>query len=83
MDCGMLRERIDRDGIKKTKLADRLGLTPQGFRNKLNGDSEFNRKELEALKDALHLSDREFMSLFFSARGIQTANQKGDENAQQ
>ena len=70
MDCSILKERIEREGIKKVKLAERVGLTPQGLNNKLNGDSEFNRKELEALKDALHLSDREFMSLFFSAKGF-------------
>jgi transcriptional regulator with XRE-family HTH domain len=70
MDHQALKERIERDGIKKTKLAERTGLTPQGFYNKLNGDSEFNRKELEALKDALHLSDKEFLSLFFSSNGF-------------
>lgn len=70
MDCSNLKERIESEGLKKVKLAACLGLTPQGFYNKLNGDSEFNRKELEALKDALHLSDREFMSLFFSSKGF-------------
>lgn len=83
MDCQALKDRIEREGIRKTKLAERVGITPQGFYNKLNGDSEFNRKELEVLKDALHLSTSEFMSLFFSSQSIQNANQKGVKNAKQ
>ena len=83
MDHQALKDLIEREGIKKRRLAERTGLTPQGFYNKLNGDTEFNRKELEALKDALHLSTSEFMSLFFSSQGIQNANQKGVKDAEQ
>ena len=81
MDGKALRSRIDAEGIKIRKVAERLGLSTQGLYNKLNGDSEFLTSELATLKEMLHLTDQEFLALFFSEKSWQTANKKGAKNA--
>ena len=83
MKCEALRARIDKEGIKVRKVAEHLGLTAQGLYNKLSGVSEFSQSELAILKEVLHLSDSDFLALFFSVQGIQSANQKGGKNEKQ
>lgn len=83
MDGQKLRGRISAEGIKFCSVAGRLGISTQALYNKVNGVSEFSNSELATLKEMLHLTDQEFMALFFSAGGWQNANLKGAKSAKQ
>lgn len=65
-DVARLSERISASGIKKVFLADKCGLTYQGLLNKLDGKTEFNVTEARALKDALGLTNKEAVDIFFA-----------------
>ena len=81
MNGSEVRSRIDKEGIKFCRVAERLGISTQALYNKINGTSEFSNSELLTLKEMLHLSNDEFLVLFFSPKGCQNANQKGAKNA--
>ena len=57
MDNGKLRERIDASGLKKKYIISRLGLSYQGFENKLSGKHEWLNREVDELCDILHITD--------------------------
>lgn len=61
----LLREKIDQSGFKMTYVAERCGLTYQGFKKKLDGYTEFKASEIAALIDVLHLTDAEVQAIFF------------------
>lgn len=61
----LLRKKIDQAGFKLTYVAERLNLTYQGFKKKLDGDTEFKASEIAVLKDLLKLSDAEVQAIFF------------------
>lgn len=61
----LLRKKIEQSGLKLTYVAERLGLTYQGFKKKLDGDTEFKASEIAVLKDLLKLSDAEVQAIFF------------------
>lgn len=61
----LLRKKIDQVGFKLTYVAERLNLTYQGFKKKLDGDTEFKASEIAVLKDLLKLSDAEVQAIFF------------------
>lgn len=61
-----LKEIIDRSGLKKSHIAEKLGITSQGFWKKENGQSDFTASEIRVLKDILNLSDRQVMDIFLS-----------------
>lgn len=77
MNSEMLKARIERDGIRKTKLAECMGITPQGLYNKLNGIHDFTISEAAVLKRMLHLTNKEFEMLFLCSDGLQNRNKKG------
>lgn len=67
MDLEALNEKIDESGKSKVYLAKKLGITTQGFYNKLNGKNDFTRKEVEILCDELPIETlREKENIFFS-----------------
>ena len=61
----LLRKKIDQSGFKLTYVAERCGLTYQGFKKKLDGDTEFKASEIAVLKDMLNLTDAEVQAIFF------------------
>ena len=61
-----LRKKIDQAGFKLTYVAERCGLTYQGLKKKLDGDTEFKASEIAVLKDMLNLSDAEVQDIFFN-----------------
>lgn len=73
MEFQNVKMRIIDDGIKMVKVAEVLGISTQALYNKLNGDSEFVLSEMAKLKEFLHLSDADFLSLFFSDDGVRNA----------
>jgi len=62
----LLRKKIDQSGLKLTYVAERLGISYQGLKKKLDGDTEFKASEIAVLKDVLQLSDAEVQDIFFT-----------------
>ena len=60
----LLRKKIDQSGLKLTYVAERLGISYQGLKKKLDGDTEFKASEIAILKDMLQLSDVEVQDIF-------------------
>lgn len=57
---------IEASGLKKTYIAEKLGLSYQGYLKKENGTNQFLSSEIKTMKDLLHLSDDEVMKIFLS-----------------
>lgn len=68
-DTNGLREVIKESGYKLVYLAERCGLSYQGFMKKVNNETEFKPSEIQALKECLDLTDAQAMSLFFYSEG--------------
>lgn len=62
----LLTELIEERGIKLNKLAEKMGLTYQGLKYKLDGRSEFKVSEVNLMTRALKLSDEERDAIFFN-----------------
>lgn len=61
----LLRRKIDESGYKLSFIAEKCGLTYQGFKKKLDGYTEFKVSEVGILRDLLHLTDEEVQAIFF------------------
>lgn len=57
---------IKDSGLKKSYIADKIGMSRQGFYLKLNGERQFSQSEIMGLKEVLRLSDKQFMRIFFN-----------------
>ena len=68
MNNSLLKEVIKDRCIKVSALADKIGITRQSLHMKLNGEREFSQGEILSLKTVLHLSDDQFMNIFFADR---------------
>ena len=66
MNNEKLKEVIQDSGIKISVLADKIGISRQSLYMKINGERSFDQGEIMALKSNLHLSDEQFMTIFFS-----------------
>lgn len=65
-DSNRLKDAVEKSGLKKTFIADKLGLSYQGYLKKENGKSEFMAKEISVMKDLLRLSNKEVSEIFLS-----------------
>ena len=61
-----LEQVIAESGIRKNFLAEKLGLSPQGFRLKETGKKEFKVSEVRILKEILHLTEEDVNRIFFA-----------------
>ena len=59
----LLKKKIDSSGYKVIFLAEKVGLTPQGFYKKLKDGSEWTFSQVMILKDLLHLTNEEVDSI--------------------
>lgn len=66
MNNDKLREVIQESGIKVSVLADKIGISRQSLHMKLSGERTFDQGEIMALKTHLHLSDEQFLEIFFN-----------------
>ena len=66
MNNDLLKEVIQDNGVKVSVLADKIGISRQSLYMKLNGERAFYQGEIMALKTNLHLSDDQFMEIFFN-----------------
>lgn len=65
MNYELLKEVIRDNGVKMSFLADKIGISRQALHMKINGERTFTQGEIMALKTALHLSDEQFLQIFF------------------
>ena len=57
---------IKRAGLDRQKVAGLLGISQMAFFNKIHNRTEFKASEIEALKQALHLSNEQRDKIFFA-----------------
>ena len=65
-DTKLLRMEIDNSGISIAFISRKLGITREGFYQKLNGKREFKASEIVALCSVLHLSVEKREKIFFA-----------------
>lgn len=65
-DTARLKNLVESSGLKKTFIAEKLGLSYQGYLKKENGKSDFMATEVSILKDLLRLSNKEVSEIFLS-----------------
>ena len=61
----LLTEKIDQSGMKRKAIAKKMGLTPPGLANKLNGKRDFSATEINSIANAINLTDEDILSIFF------------------
>ena len=64
----LLKEILSDSGYKLAYVADKLGITYQGFLNKINNESEFKASEIQTLKELLNLTNKERDKIFFTKK---------------
>jgi len=62
----LLRECIRKSGLRISFICDRLGLSREAFRLKMNGSREFKVSEMKILCDVLELSPDMRDAIFFA-----------------
>jgi hypothetical protein len=64
INLGRLKDRITERGVLLKHIAHKTKLSKQGLHSKLAGAVEFKASELMGIREALHLTDAEFIELF-------------------
>ncbi len=64
-NTNLLRVKIDQSGYKMKYIASRIGLSYQGFLNKLTNKSSFTAVEIKGLCTLLQISVDEKEAIFF------------------
>ena len=64
VNTALLQEKIKMSGIKKNFIANRLGISAQGYQKKERGLIEFKASEIGIIKDILNLSPKETSDIF-------------------
>lgn len=62
----LLSEKIEKSGMKRKAIAEKMNLTPQGLANKLKGKRDFSASEVKSIAHALKLTDADILSIFFA-----------------
>lgn len=65
----LLEEAIDRSGLKKGKIAERLGISRAGLINLINNRAEFRASQIMTLCDLLSLTTAQRDAIFFAVDG--------------
>lgn len=65
----LLEEAIEKSGLKKGKIAERLGISRAGLANLINGRAEFKVSQMLVLSDMLGLTDAKRDAIFFAQSG--------------
>lgn len=66
-NTNLLRNKIDESGYKLRFIAKKLGITYQGFLNKINNETEFKAGEIQILCDMLNINIEEKELIFFNS----------------
>lgn len=65
-----LLQEIDNSGLKKSWIAEKLGLSYHGLQKKINNDNEFKASEIMMLCDILHITSAERKEEIFFAHDV-------------
>lgn len=65
----LLMQTIQDSGLKKTHIAECIGVSRAGLSNLLSGRSEFRESQMHKLCQLLKLSDEQRLAIFFAANG--------------
>lgn len=73
MDSNALKARLVINGLKVSELLDRLNrhgvsMSKSAFYRKLNGKSEFDRKEILAIAKELGIDNQDMLAIFFNEK---------------
>lgn len=64
MNTKLLRSKMVLFDDTNESLAEALGITPQAFSLKLNGNQEFKQSEIKAIKERYNLTPEEIVDIF-------------------
>lgn len=65
-DSKLLSDEISNSGMTVTFIAQKIGITREGFYKKLNNSTEFKASEIIALQSILRLSNNRRDEIFFA-----------------
>ena len=65
VDQELLKKKIENSGLKTTFIIDKLGLSSQGYYNKVNGITPFKVPEVFVLCKLLSISDEDSIKIFY------------------
>lgn len=65
-NTNLLEQVIANSGYKKQFLASEIGLSYQGFLNKIQNKQDFRAKEIMILCELLHISNEQKEAIFFA-----------------
>ena len=78
VNTAMLQEYIDKSGKKKQFLAEKLGLSRAGFRNKCSGATDFTSGEISVLCEELGVTRLTDKERIFFAPDVAENSDKGE-----
>ena len=64
----LLKQYIDKSGLKIKFIADQLDLTYPGLYNKLTGKTEFSDSEATKIRELLHISDDDWSTIWLKKK---------------
>lgn len=65
----LLEAAIERSGLKKGKIAERLGVSRGGLTNLINNRAEFRASQIQVFCELLKLTAEQRDAIFFAAGG--------------
>lgn len=65
-----LLQEINKSGLKKSWIAEKIGLSYHGLQKKINNDNEFKASEIMMLCDVLHITSAERREEIFFAHDV-------------
>ena len=65
MNKKLLKSKMALNGDNNRTIAEKIGITPASFSNKLNSKREFTRDEMIKIRNIYGLSNMEFLLIFF------------------
>ena len=66
MDRNMLRSVLVRNGDNVAALADKMGISTTALYRRFSGETDFDYKEIKAIKDIYDLTPDEIDAIFFA-----------------
>lgn len=66
IDKGLLLDTLKLKNISVKAISDAMGIDSSTFYRKMNGDSDFTRRELEIFRENVGVSTKVLMNIFFA-----------------
>jgi len=65
LDVNLLNASIVKNGFREETFGEQIGMSYQAWRRRRNGETEFTLTEIENVRKALNLNQKELYSIFF------------------